>query len=307
MSTTLSSTLSNLLPKFIARAKLRSAEKQVFTQFVDVLQHGAGQGRVYNEPIIGRLTAYAGSEGVPVGQAQALADSNTAWTPTEHLVQVVVTKRAIFVNREPILSRANEQMTDALSTRKDTQITTLYGSATGTNADQGSAGQALLTSLVFQAKATVINADDSTYGKIPAGPGGQLIFAVNPLSLFDIQEDVLAISTNALAATSPLGEYAAEVFKNGMLGNAAGALAGHIAGCLVVQSTAIAPDTADDADNIVYARDAFVLVESGGIEDNTDMTQISGRAVEITMSEWYVAAERTDGWANAITADAAAV
>ena len=92
-----------------------------------------------------------------------------------------------------------------------------------------------------------------------------------------------------------------------MLGNAAGAIQGTIAGCLVVQSTNIVPDSGDDASNAVFARDAIVLVESGGIEDNTDMTQVSGRAVEITMSEWYVAAERADAWGNEILADAAAV
>lgn len=307
MSVTISSTLDDILPKFIARAKLRTSEKQVWTNFVDKVDHGAGQGRIYNEPIIGRLTAYAGSEGVPIGQAQALSDSNTAWTPTEHCVQVVISKRAIRVNKENILSRANEQMTDAMSTRKDQQVTTLFGTATGVNTDQGSAGQALLTSLVFQAKATVVSADDATYGKIPGGQGGQLIFGVHPLSLFDIEDDVMAISSNLLAATSPLGEYAAEVFKNGMLGHGAGSIAGHIAGCLVVQSTNIVPDSSDDADNIVYARDAFVLVNSGGIDENTDLTELNGRAIEATMCEWYVAAERTDGWANAITADAAAV
>lgn len=307
MATTLSTTLSNLEPKFIARAKMRQDHKQVFRSFVDVLNLGAGQGRIYNEPTIGRLTAYPGSEGVEVGQAQALADANNAYTPTEHVVQVVITKRAIFTNREPIMNRAVEQMTDAMATRKDTQITTLYGSAAGTNSDLGSAGAALATQDIFAGKANVSASDDSEFGTIPRGPGGQLIFATHPLALYDVEADILAFSSSLLAATTPLDAYAAEVFKDGLLSNAAGALQGHIAGCLVVSSVNVEPDASDDVDNIVYARDAFVIVESGGMENNTDSMLLSGRGVEITMSEWYVAAERTDAWAQPITSDAAAV
>lgn len=306
MATTLSTTLSNLEPKFIARAKLRQDEKQVFRNFVDVLTLGKGQGRVYNEPTIGRLTAYPGSEGVEVGQAQALADNNNAYTPTEHVVQVVITKRAIYTNREPIMSRAVEQMTDAMATRKDTQVTALFGSAGGTNPDLGSAGAALSTQDIFAAKTNVISADDTEFGTVPRGPGGQLIFACHPRSLYDVEADILAFSSSTLGATTPLDAYAAEVFKKGITSNAAQALRGTIAGCMVVQSINIEPDASDDADNIVYARDAFVLVESGGIDENTDMGLLSGRGVEITMSEWYVAAERTDAWAQPITADAAA-
>lgn len=307
MATTISSTLSNLLPKFIARAKLRTSEKEVFRQFVDVVQHGASKGRTYNEPTFGRLNAYAGSEGVEVGIAQILADANSAWTPTEHVAQIVVTKRAIEVNAEPILRHGETQLSDALATRKDTQITTLFGSASGTNTDLGSAGAALATQDVFAAKANVIAADDTNYGKLPTDAGGQVIFAVHPLSMFDIEADILAFSSSLLPATTPLDSYAVEVFKEGATRNAAAALRGHIAGALVVQSTNITPDSGDDAANIVYGRDAFVLVESGELHDNTDDTILSGRAVEVTLSEWYVAVERTDAWAEMITADAAAV
>lgn len=307
MSTTLSSTLTNLEPIFRARAQRRSSEKQVMRNFVDVLKQQSGTGRSYNEPTIGRLTAYAGSEGVPVGQAQALADANNAYTPTEHVIQVVISKRAIFTNREPVMSHALEQMTDALATRKDTQITALFSSAGGTNSDLGAAGSALATQDVFAAHANVVAADDSEFGKIPRGEGGVIIFAHHPLSLYDIEADIIGFSSSTLAATSPLEAYAAEVFKGGLVESGAGALRGKMAGALVVQSTNITPDASDDAVGIVYARNAFALVESAdGLAKNTDMTQISGRAAEITMAEWYVAAERTDAWAQPITADAAA-
>jgi hypothetical protein len=307
MATTLSTTLSNLLPKFIARAKLRQSEKQVMRSYVDVVQHGSGQGRTYNEPTIGRLTAYPGSEGVAIGQAQALADANTAWTPTEHVVQVVITKRAMFVNREPILNRALEQMTDAMATRKDQQVTALFASATGVNADIGAVNTALATQDVFSIKANVISADDANYGTAPRGAGGQLVFVGHPRSLYDIEADILSFGSGVLGATTPLDSYAADVFKEGILSNAAQSLRGHIAGMLVVQTINLVPDATDDVANCGYVRDAFVCVESGSMDENTDMTQLSGRAVEATMAEWYVAAERTDAWAQISTADAATV
>lgn len=306
MATTISSTLSNLLPKFIARAKLRASEKEVFKQYVDVVQHRTGQGRIYNEPTFGSLNAYAGSEGVEVGIAQILADANNAWTPTEHVAQIVVTKRTLFVNTEPVLKHGERQLSTAMAQRKDTQITTLFSSAAGTNSDLGAAGAALATQDVFAAKANVIASNDTNYGRLPEDAGGQLIFAANPLSVYDIEADILAFSSSLLAATSPLGEYAAKVFQESITRRAAQALRGTIAGCLVVESNNVVPDASDDAANIVYGRDAFVLVESGGMMDNVDETVLSGRGVEVTLSEWYVAVERTDAWAQPITADAAA-
>lgn len=307
MSTTLSSTLSNLLPKFIARAKLRQSEVKVMSKFVDAIEHGPSKGRSYNEPTVGRLTAYPLSEGVPVGQAQALADGNSAWTPTEHGVQVVVTKRAIFVNAENVLGIANDQMVDAMETRKDQQITALFASATGTNSDLGSAGTACATQDIFAAKANVVASDDTNYGKLPRDAGGTLIHVNHPLALYDIEADILSFSSSLLSATTPLDAYAVEIFKEGLVSNAAQALRGHMAGCLVVQTTNLVPNSSDDIPACTYGRNAFALVESGGLDDNTDLTQLSGRAVEATMSEWYIAVERTDAWAQVNTCDAAAV
>lgn len=307
MATTISSTLSNLLPKFIARAKLRTSEQEVFKQFVDVVQHGAAKGRVYNEPTFGRLNAYPGSEGVEVGIAQILADGNSAWTPTEHLAQIVVTKRAISVNAEPILKNGEKQLSTAMATRKDTQITALFASATGINADLGAAAAALATQDIFAAKTNVIATDDANYGYLPTDAGGQLIFACHPRSMFDVEADILSFSSSLLAATTPLGEYATEIFKDGATRNAAMAMKGTIAGCIVVESNNMTPDSSDDVANIVFGRDAFVLIESGGMDHNVDERILSGRGVEVTLSEWYVAVERTDSWAQIITADAAAV
>lgn len=304
MATTLSSTLTNIEPRFIARARLRNSEKQVFRNFVDTIKQQSGTGRTYNEPIIGRLTAYAGSEGVAVGVAQALADSNAQYVPTEHVTQVVLTKRAIFTNAESIMGRSIELMTDAMATRKDTQITALMD---GFDNDEGSASQALLTGLIFQAKANIMANDNGTYGPIPMGGGGQLILAAHPLSMFDVEDDILNFSSAALQGTTPLDAFAAEVFKDGIIGNAGSRVRGTIAGCIVVESQNVAVDSSDDASNAVWARDALVLCESEGIERNTDMTMLSGRAVEITMSEWYVAQERVGTWGREIKADAAAV
>lgn len=306
MAINLSTTLGDILPTWIARAKKREQEKEVFRNFVDVLEHGPGKGRAYNEPVLARFTAYPGTEDVDIGIAESWGDTNAAFTPTEHVAQAVFTKRTFFVNKEPVLARANEGLSDAMAARKDTQITALMDPLDN---DEGAAGQALQTSLIFQAKANVVANNNATYGYIPKGPGGMMFFAAHPLSIFDVEDDIMGIASNLLAATSPLGEFAAQVFQKGIVTNASGrqAMLPTIAGLPLIVSANIAVDANDDASNAVWARDALVLVESGPMMHYVDESINSGRAVGITLHEWYVAAERVGTWGREIKADAAAV
>lgn len=303
MATTLSTTLAEILPTFIEKAKYRTDGMTVFRNFVDVLTLGPGSGNVLNEPVFGRITAYPASEGVDIGQAQALSDEESTYTPTEHAVQVVLTNRADFVQQENLMQWSNRIMSAAMATRKDTQITSQFASW---SVDQGTAGNALATSFIFQAKATVLANDNATYGEA-VEEGGNFFFAVHPLSLFDVEDDLFNFSSNAFQGETPLASGTTDYFKQGLVQAASnGRISQTIAGLPIIQSTNIVPDSGDDASNCVYAKNGAVLVESGGMLSHNEVI-LQGRGVELTMSEFYVTALRANTWGNEILADAAAV
>jgi hypothetical protein len=113
----LDSSLNTIYTEF----RLLRDETGVARKCATHMKLGPHQGATKNVLNYGRLRAYALQDGVDMAQGQSLADQNTAYTPSEVGVQVVLPKSTLRRVADPqLLQRTGRMMNSAYDLKEDT-------------------------------------------------------------------------------------------------------------------------------------------------------------------------------------------
>lgn len=294
---TQTSDLGDILPKFIDAVRFKLQEQVKARATVRVENLGSGQGSDFNIPTYAAMSAFALTEGVDMAQAQTMSDSNVQISPTEVGVQAVITRKALRRNKEPVFQQLRRIMTDALAKKEDQDI---FDDAANFTTSRGTgAGNAFQTEDIFVAMTNL----RATTGGTAGGPAPEPYFLwIHPNALYDIMADVLGSwSTGLLGTATPFSQGLSEdTFKRGFK-----AING-IADLMVVDSTNIAVDSGDDADNAALSKEAIIFVEEGEVEFGEE-PDVSLRGVELNLVKSYATGEYEDTWGVRLISDALAL
>ncbi len=113
------SDFSNFEPKLIAAAKFTLQNKVLMPQLFRQEALLPSMGRTWNQPRHGTATATALTEGVPLAIGQVPTQLNTAITPTESGVEIVLTDVALSSGRDDYARQMGRVMADALAKKID--------------------------------------------------------------------------------------------------------------------------------------------------------------------------------------------
>jgi len=279
--------LNDILPTFIVPAMRTQQTTGVMKKLGKVVPLPPGKGTAVNQPKFGTLTAYAGTDGVDVQQAQTLTTSNISATPGFIAVQLVLTDRVIRQASENVLREAGIIMGLALAKKLDTDLLTIIDGFSTIIPSSGNTG-ALAMGHLMAGKAIVRgNATE------PGDKAGPVVGVVHEWQWHDIREDAIGLATGAVTYPIPEG-LSGELARNyEPLGRAFGLDGLYLDNNIVTGTSGKAG---------VFARDSFMFVPhvAMGKENERDA---SLQAWELNVFSWYGYVELNDAWGVEVDGD----
>jgi hypothetical protein len=255
-SGTLDASLNTIITEFKLLSQERGTIRQTATQYT--LEPHSGASKVVLN--YGRVVAYGVAEGVDVVQAQALADTQTAYTPSEVAVQVLVSDRTIDRVADPALMRqVGRMMSNAYELKEDGDGAAQYSSFTAT---LGSSG-VVATVGHTQAARAILRIGNSVATPEPAPAPFYAGFHPNSLAPITARLIPLAAGPGAttLGAAGVMGAAPAGPVPEGPSADAlrSGKFPGMLSGFTFVDSANVAI-SGTDAINAFYSKEGLIYV-----------------------------------------------
>lgn len=279
--------LNDSLPTMIADARIVREFEGVYLRTCDIRDLAKGTGLSWNEVSLGQLQAQDITEVTQNDNAQQIADTLFAITPTMTQILVKITDRTYRRIASVVESKIGSLAGNAMARKKDEDYLSLF-STFGTGASPGS-GNPMSFGHISAAKNRITSNVNE--------PSMAEVFSVlHGFQIKDIQDEVLA---GVGTYTIPVG-MTEEVFRKGFSGT--------VAGSNVFEDGNIVVNATPDARGATHSKDAVVCVLGMGIKTETRRDpSFGGGADEVFMTDEYGYGERSSGnWAYAHLSDATA-
>ena len=238
----------------------------------------------------GRLLAYSLSDGVDMAQAQALADTNTAYTPAEVGVQVLLPWTTLRRVADPsLLRRTGRMMNNAYDLKEDSDGVAQFPSFTPI---VGAATTVLGLGHALAALARIGIGNDRTNPE-PAPKPHHVILHDLQLALMASRLANLAASQVGDASISD-GVYGGQIAPGGAipLGNdflrGGPQAVGHLFGADFYPDANIVIDSSDDGSGAAFSQESLIYITEEEPRMLPDETDQSLRAVELNLVGSYV-------------------
>jgi hypothetical protein len=238
----------------------------------------------------GRLIARDLSDGVDITEAQDLSDAQTAYSPNEVGLKVILPRTTVRRVADPDLMRqTGRMMAAAYYLKEDTDIANEFDSFT--TATLGAAGTVLSPGLISAGVAGIRVGNNVTTPE----PAPEPYFGIfHPCSIHSVANRIIPLTdvpvgTNvyvptAAGATVGPGRTA---FGDQVLQQGSKAI-GTLAGATIVTSANIPVDASNDAEGVVCSREGLIYVsEFEPMEETQDDVSLRGKELVFTGS--YVA------------------
>ena len=296
MPVTITTSLDDSLPKFIAAALLKLKQTGVTRKHVDHVTLPKGSGMTYNEPQIATFSVIKLSQGVDLSQAQEVTDTNIAITHTEAGGQVVITDLAVAALRDPIIRRIGEGLANSYSNYVDNDLTSLFS---GLDAGFGTSTSTFAPGWLGAAHSRLLNATRPI--------SGPMVTILQPYHWHDIASDVAALNTGffrRIVGTPSINDQpgssvaglSEDVWRNYIVG--------HLFGTDVLIDPTISI-SASASYSATFARDAIIYFDYVAPHMETER-DASLRSTELNYSGVYGRGERDGTWGFYSQADATA-
>lgn len=248
----------------------------------------AHQGASKNILNYGRLAAYNLSDGVDMVQAQSLSDSNTAVTPSEVGVQLILPKTTLRRVADPeLLRRSGRLMNNAYDLKEDSDGTAQFTSFVPL---VGGAGTVIGVGHIFAAAARVSIGNDRANPE----PYDEDVFGIlHPLMLNVIAGRLVPLTDvpqgsnvyTGLAAGATVGpgrtSMSDEILRRGPKA------AGMLSGVEMYRDANIAVDSSDDCSGAVFAREGLIYCTEVEPYMDPDENDASLRGIELNLVGSY--------------------
>lgn len=286
MALTTTSTVDDILPKFLAEARMVAEHSRVMENLVDKISLPRGEGLSVNVPKFNRLSAANLTEGVDMQQAQTISDTGLVITPSEVGIQVVITDKALRSVSEPLMRRAGAIMGNAMARKRDVDLLTMLD---GFATSQPGAGATLGIGHI-QAQVARIRANSAEPGPMP------IHTVLHDFQYYDIAQDLLNIGSGVLGTVDGIPEGpSADVLRDHYVGR--------LVGTSIFVDNNISVDASDDAKGGVFSQKALIFVPV--LEDITSTERDESlRATEVNHISEYGIGEYVDLWGAEIYSDA---
>lgn len=238
-----------------------------------------------------RLTAYALSDGVDLAQAQALADTQTSYTPAEVGVQVVVADTTIRRIADPaLMKQVGQMMAMAYDRKEDQDGCTAHSSWTN---GLGSAGTVLSVGhclagvaqlRVGQSNANPEPAPEPIYMAFHPCQVSALLGRLIPLSRTTVSGTFSGVHGGASAGLGPaggIGQKGEQILYRGR------EALGSLFGVPLYDDANFSVDGSDDAVGAVFSKEGFIYVPEIEPTDEIERDP-SLRAREVNLVGAYV-------------------
>lgn len=281
------SDFSNFEPKLIDEARFTLVAKVLFPQLFQKKRLTPNMGRTYNAPKHGTVTATALVEGVPLAIGQVPVQGNTAITPGEAGVAIVLTDVALSAGRDDYAAQMGRVMGDSIGQKVDKDGVTRFQDYTAI----GTAGSAMTVGFVNAAVARV--AAGNAAGEPPTKPWW---FVSRPEPMRILLNAI--VSTGTYPVPSGISQevieqyYAHDMKVFGLNGGFA---------------TINAPRNAsgaNDSTSAVFAQDSEIFVEAHPVQFEKERS-IALRGWLMTGIARYAYGAYQTGWGTSILTDSA--
>lgn len=245
------------------------------------LQHNTGASK--NVINYGRFTADQLVSGQDITRSQNLADANTAYTPYEVGLKVLIPKETLrHISDKNLLRSVGRMMENAYSLKEDQDGCAQFTSWTPI---VGAAGTVSSAGLIAAAKARL----DIGNNRDNPEPFGQnrAVGVFHPLHLHHIYGRLIPFTDVPVGTTAYSGVAAGQTIGPGRTGMSDDLIRegvkalGKIAGVTIYGDGNIAVDASDDASGAVFDPEGFYYVEDVAADLNQKMTDASARSEEI--------------------------
>lgn len=292
---TTSTTLANVIPTILSRARDVIEKPTIMSEFVQKVQIKDGDGTTYNWPKFGtQLAAQSLSEGTPINNPQTLIPTTQQFTTSEVGVHVVLTDRAVRVTPEAMMARAGRFMGNAMKRKKETDLLSLFA---GLSRDLGTANNAFNPAFLSAAKVRLEAASESGQSEPVEGA----IFAVlHPFHYHDTLTSAATLGSNINSTSGylPIEGLTEELIRNYDIKR--------LYDVNIARSSLISIDGSDDAVSAIFSKDAFLLVNTSVSMRMEKDRDIYLRAEAMVITSEYGTGELEDQFGFKVTADASA-
>lgn len=281
--------LANVLPTLISPAREYIEKKTFLANYVTQIKLADGDGLSINMPKFGAvLQAQALTENVPISNPQRLIPSTQQFTASEIGCEVILTDRAMKRTPEPMMARAGRFLGNAIRRKKEADIISLFA---GLSRDLGAAGAAFNVADLAAAY-TRLAAGTETGQDEPAPQPYAAVF--HPFHYYDI---LTTLSTPGIGAAAQvnqgLTQQLTEDYFVGTWYN------------LPVDLHPLIPiDGSDDAVGAIFAKEAFLWINTSNSFSREQERNMHLRAWDIVVTSEYGTGELEDQFGFAVTADA---
>jgi len=250
---------TELFSNIVAEAMYTANERSIAREVTRMFDISAGSGKVVQVPVYPTIAAAAIAEGTDL--------SNTALNPTS--VDITVSEFGVMTSVTDLMAEASTTnmaadvgfiMGEAMGKKLDEDVFALFSSFTTSVGDNNDAEE-LDADLIFKAVAEL---------RANNAPGNYYCVA-HPKAVYNLKKTLI----NNGAAIGDLSDVGNEALRSGVLGT--------IAGCTVIESTAVPTSSGDGAINAVFSDMALGLAMKRDFNLETQR-DASLRSTEYVMS-----------------------
>lgn len=284
---TTTGSLTDSQPYVIASARIVREFEGVYRRTCDIRDQAKGEGLSWNEISLGQLNASDITETTRNENAQNIADTLFAITPSMTQILIKITDRTYRRIAQVVTSKFGQLAGNAMARKKDEDYLDLF-STFSTGASPGTGAPMSFGH---------VTAAVSRIGSNAVEPSSAPIYTVlHGFQIKDIQDEILA---GVGTYTVPTG-MTEETFRKGFRGT--------VANSNVFEDGNIAVNATPDARGATHSKDAVVCVLGMGIKTEPRRDPgFGGGADELFMTDEYGFGERSAGnWAYGHLSDATA-
>lgn len=282
-----------VIPVVLSRAREVVERPTILTKspVVTRLRLEKGKGRTINIPrFTQRFVAETTAEGVPISKLQKLVPDMQSFSTYEIGVATIITKQSEWYTPEPIVARAGRYMGAAIKRRQEEDMISLFSLPTRTI---GAPGSTFNPSWLAAAEARLA-ANTEIF---PYDPASKPIAIVHPYQLFPVLGQSGTIGSNAFSGgNAPIPGWTEDLIRNYDIKQ--------LYGVPVAKHIMLPIDANDDAIGCVFARDAFVFIDTPQPFTQATDEDILVNAIIMVARSHYGVGFMDDQFAISLIADA---
>ncbi len=303
-SGSLDSSLPTIYSEFLLLQDVTGVARSTATEY-KLLPH---EGSVKNVNNYGRVLAVGLSDGVDYGQAQAITDATTSFTPSEIGVMAVLSGRSMSRVQDPdLLRRTARILQRAYDLKQDTdgvnQLASFTATAIGSAGTVASPGLFLAASGQFGVGITAANPE----------PAPEPWYAItHDWSLVPVLARMMPLATTPAGSTAYVatGNAASSLAAGGnstsigMLREGIGSV-GRLGKINVKADANLLPDASDDVTGAAFSKEGFIFVSEVEATMDTDKpVRLRGGAEVMVFGSYVFGNYRPANYGVPMTTDA---